>query len=131
MKHLTDKRFVHRGLPTMGVKVACCEFHGFAQHHAKGYFPDVQFVSHLQGLADIVAVFHKRLLGQVRVEGFHESFTLASAVDDDTTGATGLGHSHALADAVDEGFFAEWFYDARDTDNRYSTFDTHRYPDGD
>ena len=41
-----------------------------------------------------------------------------------TTGTTGLGHSHALTDAVDEGFFAEWFYDARDTDNRDPPLDT-------
>ena len=83
-EHLLDKGLVHRRLATMGVKMACREFDRLSQHHAEGDILNAEFMGNLQRLANIVAIFHKRLLGQVRVERLDKAFTLAAAVNDYT-----------------------------------------------
>ena len=95
----------------MGIHMALGEFYRFAQHHAKGNVFDGQFMSYLQGFADIVAILHKCLLGQVRVEGFYETFALTTAINDHAFRIRGSGHCHTLADAVYESFFGERLYD--------------------
>ena len=71
----------------MGVEVACGEFDSLAEHHAEGDVDGALSGDDLEGFADVVAVFHEGLLGQVGVEGFDEAFALAAAVDDDAVGA--------------------------------------------
>ena len=65
MQHLLDERLVHRGLTAMGVEMARSQFDGLAQHHAQGDLLEAEFVSHLQCLTNIVAIFHKSLSWQV------------------------------------------------------------------
>ena len=66
----------------MGIQMSCSQLHGLTQHHTEGDFPDIEFVGNLQGLTNIIAIFYKRLLWQVRIERFHKAFALATAIDD-------------------------------------------------
>ena len=93
------------------------ELDGLTQHHAKGYLFDAKFMGYLQSLTDIIAIFHKCLLGQVRVEGFHKTLTLATTINHNTFRIRGLRHCHAFANTLDKSFFGEGLYDARDTNN--------------
>ena len=67
VEHRCHKFFVHRDEAAVGVEVARSEFDGFAQHHAQGDILDAEFVGNGQRLADVVAIFHKGLLGKVGV----------------------------------------------------------------
>ena len=111
-EHLLYEGLVHRCLPAMSVKMACGEFHGLTEHHAEGNILDVEFMGDLQRLADIVAVFHERLLGQVRIKCLDEPLALAATVDDYTFRATCLCHRHAFTDTVDKSLFRERFDNA-------------------
>ena len=105
IQHLTDEVLVHHRLPTVGIEMAGSEFDGFAKHHAEGDFGDVELVGYFERLTNVISIFHKRLLGQGRIESFHKALTFSSTVDYYTVGTAGLSHYHTLTDTVDESFF--------------------------
>ena len=99
------------------IEMARSQLDSLAQHHTQRHALDIEFVCHLQRLTNIVAILHKRLLRQGRIEGLHKAFALTSTINHHTLRARSLCHRHTLADALDEGFFREGLYDARDTNN--------------
>ena len=100
-----------------------CQLDGLAEHHAESDATDAQLVGYAQRLADIIAILHECLPGQLRIAVADEPLALAAAVDHHAVGAAGLGYGHTLAYGVDEGFLAEGFHDPRDADDADASLD--------
>ena len=130
VEHLHNEIFVHRGVAAVSVEVARSEFYCLAQHHAHGDIFDIEFISDGQGLADVIAIFHKGLLWQVGVLSFYKALALAATVDDHAVAARCLGDLHALADARHKRLLAKGLDDARHADNADTALNAQSWVEG-
>jgi len=122
VQHLTDKRLIHGGAFAMRVEMTSRQFDGFAYHHAECDAAYIQFVGYLERLANIVAILHKRLLGQLGVEGLHKPLTLSAAIDHHSCRLRRLSNRHTLTDTIHKRLLTKRLYDARNTNDGDAPF---------
>ena len=109
---MADEVEVHCGLTAVRVEMPSGELDRLAQHHAEGDFLNTKFIGYLERLTDIIAIFHKRLSWQVRIERLDESLALGSTIDDHTIRSAGLSYRQTFLDGVDKSLLRERFHNA-------------------